>query len=178
VAHGSSMQEVLVGKGVQILVKKVNTVVRQVKSIASKVMRRIGRSKIAAKIREGIETSGIIGLGEKVREASNIAEHKEKVIGIGQKVGDAIDEKIGEANKLFNGLMENDFARSAKDLVDRITKSQVVARIISALGLSDEDEDDDDLMDFSSFSRMQQQGGGSASEASLEERLAAMRKMY
>ena len=172
VAHGTSMQEVLVGKGVQILVKKANAVVRRVKSIASKVKYRIGNSIVAAKIREGIETSGIIALGEKVREASNISEHKERVAGIGQKIGQVLDEKIDAMNKMFDDLMENDIVQSVGKVVDRIKANALVRRIISALGLSDDDDDDDDVMDFSSFS------SGSGTDSSLEDRLAAMRKMY
>lgn len=176
VAHGSSMQEVLVGKGVQILFKKVNAVVRRVKRIASKVKYRVANSMVAAKIREGIETSGIIALGEKVRESSNISEHKERVAGIGQKIGQVFDEKVDAMNKFFDDLMENEIAQSANKIMNRIKENALVRRIMSALGLSDEDEDD--LMDFSSFSRMQQKGSGSDTDESLEDRLAAMRQMY
>lgn len=168
VAHGSSMQEVLVGKGVQILVKKVTAVVRRVKSIVSIVGTRVGNSKIAGKIREGMETSGIIALGEKVREASSISEHKEKVAGFGKTVGRAVDDKWDAMNAWIDELMDNDFVDTAKNIFGRIKASSVVTRIVRALGLSE--DDDDDLMDFSSFKR----SGNDAS--SLEDRLAAMRK--
>jgi len=168
VAHGSSMQEVLVGKGVQILVKKVTAVVRRVKSIVSIIGTRVGNSKIAGKIREGMETSGIIALGEKVREASIISEHKEKVAGFGKTVGRAVDEKWDAMNAWIDELMDNDFVDTAKNIFGRIKASSVVTRIVRALGLSE--DDDDDLMDFSSFKR----SGNDAS--SLEDRLAAMRK--
>ena len=170
VAHGSSMQEVLVGKGVQILVKKVTAVVRRVKSIVSVIGTHVCNSKIAGKIREGMETSGIIALGEKVREASSISEHKEKVAGFGKTVSRAVDEKWDAMNAWIDELMDNDFVDTAKNILGRIKASSVVTRIARALGLSEDEDDDDDLMDFSSFKR----SGNDAS--SLEDRLAAMRK--
>jgi len=188
VAHGTSMQEVLVGKSVQILTKKVTTSVRHIRSVASKVKGRVANSKLVEKLREGIESSGVIGLGEKVREKMSLSEERtskatnrsESAEGVVWKVREVIKSKIEAVQHFFVKAKENGVITKVRDLFGRIKANKIVASIMGALGLNDE-EDDDDVMDFASFQRMQGsiRSSGDAAAASgggsLEDRLAVLR---
>lgn len=176
---GTSMQEVLMAKSVQILVMRFKKVSKHIRSTSSNLKAGLMRSNIVQKLSNAIQDSGIADLGERIRDTLSLSEEQEsKVSGLKEKCTDLFAHVNESAGKKFEQTKQ-----AYAGWIDGLNNIEVVQQIREFLGIDDEnyyDDDDDDLDgDFASLYGVGGEDGDESETnnlSTLKERLAGMRE--